>query len=151
MSTSRAALDARFRDLVSIRDLFAKPKGGWVKAIRAAIGMSQSELAARVGVTSSTLSRIEANEMAGISNLETLQKVADALECDLVYAILPRAGLHDQVVNRAEALAKAYVDRVQQSMALEEQQLDDEALLRLKNQVATDLMTAKNLWRNDQA
>jgi len=51
-----------------------------------------------------------------------LRSEANALDCDLVYAFVPRAGsLQETIKDRARAEAKARVLGVEHSMALESQ------------------------------
>ena len=63
--------------------------------------------------------------------LKSLRALADALDCDLVYALVPRAGsLDDLMRDRARAQAKKNVLGVEHSMALEDQAVGnvDEAI-----------------------
>lgn len=54
--------------------------------------------------------------------LKSLRAVANALDCELVYALVPRAGsLHQLVEDRAHAEAQKRVLGVEHSMALENQ------------------------------
>ena len=54
-----------------------------------------------------------------------MQKAAAALECDFVYAIVPREKLTEIVRKRALSLAQKRLGRVSHSMLLEAQQLSD--------------------------
>ena len=54
--------------------------------------------------------------------LKSLRAYANALDCDMVYAFVPRARtLQELAISRARAAAKANVLRVEHSMALENQ------------------------------
>jgi predicted DNA-binding mobile mystery protein A len=54
--------------------------------------------------------------------LKSLRAFADALDCDLVYAFVPRAGTLQELVDaRVRAAAKANVLGVEHTMALEDQ------------------------------
>jgi predicted DNA-binding mobile mystery protein A len=100
----------------------ARPRGGWLRAIRTALGMSTRQLAERVGVGQSALSEAELRERDDAITLGTLRKVAAGLECDLVYALIPRSGsLEDVRERRARTIAERQVARVSHSMALENQ------------------------------
>jgi predicted DNA-binding mobile mystery protein A len=116
---ARAALDARLSRVPL--DELAGPKGGWIRAIRDALQMSGEALGRRLGVTHAAISELERNERAGTIRLESLRKVAEALDCTLVYALVPRHGLDATVRTRAEDLVDADLRRVAQSMALEDQ------------------------------
>lgn len=63
--------------------------------------------------------KAEANERI---TLRTLRRVAEAMDCDLVYAIVPKSGSIQQLAEaRARAEATKRVLSVEHTMALEEQ------------------------------
>ncbi len=102
-----------------------RPAKGWLRAIREALGMSGKQFARRLGVAPPRITALEKNEMSGSVTIKTMQKAADALECDFVYAIIPRKNLTDIVRKRALSLATKRLGRVSHSMLLEAQQLPD--------------------------
>ena len=57
---------------------------------RAALGLSQRELAELTGTTQSAIARLEAGGRP--PRIDTLLRIADALDCDLVVELQPRAG-----------------------------------------------------------
>ena len=59
-----------------------------VAARRQAKGLSQRELAEIVGTTQSTIARLERGGCP--PRIDTLLRIADALECDLVVDLKPR-------------------------------------------------------------
>ncbi len=139
--TARQALE---RDLARHRaQPTAPPPRGWVRAVRDALGMSTRELAARLGVTSSSVSKLEANEASGAITLRTLQRAAAALGCRLEYSLVPEQPLDDMVMDQARRKARALVDPVSHSMALEDQgvDMDDEI-----DELARDLVDRRGLW-----
>ena len=69
------------------------PRVGWVKTIRTALGMSVRSLAKRLGNAHASLHELEHNERTGSVTLESLRRVAEALDADLVYAICHLLGL----------------------------------------------------------
>ncbi len=99
-----------------------RPANGWISAIRHAIGMSSVQLAERLGITRSSLHKLEEREVDGGATLEILQRAADAMDCDLVYALVPRSGsLTRSVEARASHVARRLAARAGHSMSLEEQ------------------------------
>ena len=68
--------------------------------------MSARQLAERVGVQVSTLLGAEHNEASGSISLRQLRRVADALDCDVRYVLVPRSPLCERVERRAEAFAR---------------------------------------------
>ena len=61
-----------------------------VVAQRTARNLSQRELAELVGTTQSAIARLEAGGRP--PRIDTLLKIADALDCDLRVDLIPRAG-----------------------------------------------------------
>jgi transcriptional regulator with XRE-family HTH domain len=55
---------------------------------RGAMGLSQRELAELVGTTQSAIARLERGGRP--PRIDTLLRIADALQCDLVVELLPR-------------------------------------------------------------
>jgi predicted DNA-binding mobile mystery protein A len=76
-----------------------------VRAIREAIGMSELELSLRMGVTQQRVSQLQRTEMGELIQLSTLRRVAEALNCELVYYLAPREPLEDMVWRQAFAKA----------------------------------------------
>ena len=113
-------VDSSLEPLRQLQDVIP-PDAGWARAIREALGMSIRQLAQRMGVSKTTAATLERNEASGAIKLSSLEALARALECDLVYALVPRATLEETVRNRARRIAERTVRRVSQSMELEEQ------------------------------
>jgi predicted DNA-binding mobile mystery protein A len=101
---------------------FLRPPNGWIRAIRQALGVSSGELARRMGTSRQLPLQLEKGEAADSITLRSLRGVADALDCDLVYALVPRAdSVQELIETRARAEAKKNVLDVEHSMALEDQ------------------------------
>jgi predicted DNA-binding mobile mystery protein A len=99
-----------------------RPPKGWIRAIREALGVSSGELAGRMGTNRSLVVQQEKAEADDRITLKSLRTFANALDCDLVYAFVPRAGnLQELVDTRARAAAKTNVLGVEHTMALENQ------------------------------
>jgi len=99
-----------------------RPPKGWIRAIREALGLSSAELAERMKANRSLIVQQEKAEADDRITLKSLRAFANALDCDLVYAFVPRAGdLEQQVEARVRAAARTNVLGVEHSMALENQ------------------------------
>ena len=86
----------------------AVPRAGWVREIRTALGLSQSQLAARAGVSRATVQQMERAEAQRRITLASLDKLAQAMGCQVALAIVPKGGTLEDV-RRAQAAAKAEV------------------------------------------
>ena len=101
---------------------FAKPIGGWIATFQEAIGMSAPALAERLGVSRNSIYSSIQKEKAGTISLNQLDKMAEAMGGRLVYAIIPREGLVEEIVMaQARKKAKRIIKRTRAHMALEEQ------------------------------
>ena len=99
------------------------PPRGWIRAIRDALGMSALQLGTRLGVKQQSVLDVEKSEVSGTLQLKTLRKVAEALDCTLVYALVPNSSLEDAVQTRAREIARKELARVGHTMDLEAQGL----------------------------
>jgi predicted DNA-binding mobile mystery protein A len=76
------------------------PKRGWLREIREAYGLTSTHLAPRLKMTQSGLLALEQSEAAGTIQLKTLRKVAKALRCELVYALVPAGGTLEKTLEK---------------------------------------------------
>lgn len=127
-----------------------RPSSGWIKAIREGLGMAATHLAARLGVTTSTVTRLETSEADDTISLGTLRRAAEALGCELQYALVPRQSLAETLESRAMTLARQQMASVSQTMALEAQVISSEELeFQAKARAATLLNGSRRvLWRD---
>jgi predicted DNA-binding mobile mystery protein A len=83
--------------------------------------MSSTELASRMAVGQSTISGIEHSEIRGTIKLETLQRAAAALDCDLIYYLAPRGSLEDTVRLQARLKAHEQLEREDHPLPIEDE------------------------------
>lgn len=98
---ARERLDERLVPLKPAERFRAPPKG-WVRAVRDALGMSGVQFARRLGVQPPSVAALEASEESGAIQLKTLRRAAEALDCTLVYALVPNDTLEGAVRARAQ-------------------------------------------------
>lgn len=142
---ARSALDHRLQQW---REAPTPPVRGWLRAIREALGMSTTDVALRLGTSRQGVSYIERAEADGSISLETLRKAAAALDCRLVYALVPNAPLEEIVDRQARHVAEAELGHVRQTMLLEDQIVDDPKVdEHLLNHLAEEIKDSRRLWR----
>ena len=118
-------LDRKLEPLRVAREI-VRPQKGWLRTIREAIGISSSELALKSGTSRQLILQQEKAEAEGRITLKNLRMLADALDCDLVYALVPRAKTMQALIeDRVRAQAKKNVLGVEHTMALEDQAVGD--------------------------
>ncbi len=145
--TARRALDRRLPALTSLAAQAATPRGGWVRAIREALGMSAADLAVRMGVVESTVLRLEHQEQVRRIQLDTLERAADALGCDVVYALVPREPLEHRVEQQAMTRAREWFSLTRHSMALEDQAATSDVGEQQLHEQAAIIRDQPGLWR----
>ena len=102
---ARRYLDARIGRLRLVADE-PRPRQGWIRGVRDALGMSSTELAVRMGTAQSTISGVENSEIRGTIKLGTLRRAAATLNCEVVYYLAPRTSLDEVVLGQARSKAR---------------------------------------------
>lgn len=132
MKTSKKKLKSKIQRLIIEKKISPwkklrmerRPPSGWLKAVRGALGINTRQLAKRCGVQHSSILRIEKSETQGKVSIDSLKKIASAMDCQLVYAIVPKTGhnsLEDIIDHRAELLAHKLIKKADHTMQLEAQ------------------------------
>lgn len=102
---------------------FRMPQEGWIRTMRNALGMSGAQLARKLKMSRAQISQAERNELSGAITLKSLQKMADAMGCRVVYTFVPEVPAREMVVRRAREKAQQLVSKADTHMALEKQSL----------------------------
>jgi predicted DNA-binding mobile mystery protein A len=99
-----------------------RPQKGWIRAIREATGVPLRQLSQRLHKSMPLVNYLEKSEAEYRITLGSLRDMADALGCQLVYALVPRSGsIQELAEERARTKASEDVRAVEHSMALEDQ------------------------------
>nr|WP_295888465.1 mobile mystery protein A [uncultured Devosia sp.] len=144
LQRARRNLDKKLRAFQPATD-HQPPAKGWIRALRDSIGLSSAQLGNALGVRSQSVDDMEKAEASGGISLDTLRRVGRAMDCTLVYALVPNTSLETNVARRAETLARAAISGVSHTMALEDQQVEGE----LQQQIAEyieDHISERDLW-----
>lgn len=139
-------LDQQLREWQALGKKYGKPRDGWIKTLRVALSMSAEQFAERLGLTRGRINQFENAEIHHAVTLRTLEDAANALGCELIYAIVPKGNstLEEIIKKRAEEVANERVTRVAHSMALEAQSVDADTLKLQKDELAKSLMDNLN-------
>jgi len=127
------------------------PPSGWLKAIRGALGLNTRQLARRVGVAQTAILQFEKGEVHGGISLRNMERVAAAMNCTFVYAIVPNesfSSIEAIVDGQAVQAARKIVSKVDQSMRLEQQGLSEAGLSEQVKELAVELKLRmdSSLW-----
>jgi len=126
----------------------AVPKGGWVRAIRTALGMTQAQLAKRMGIARQNVASLESDELNGNVSLSRLSRAAEELDCELRYVLVPKQPLEELVANQARRRAEQKLDRINRSQALEASAMSADSLSNTVADLARELEMNRtaDLW-----
>jgi predicted DNA-binding mobile mystery protein A len=108
--------------------------------------MSTTELATRMGISQSRIPELERGEVAGSLKLGTLERAAEALDCDLVYVLIPRMTLEESVRAQAQRQATARLASIRHTMRLEDQEVGQDDAEDLVKDLASELVDRRGLW-----
>ena len=128
-----------------------KPKCGWIKTIRQALSMPLAFVANKLDISEQSVNQLENNEAFETISLKSLRKLAEAIDCELHYAIIPRERSLEKIINkRAEFKARSIIKEVNKTMELEDQKIEnsENSVKLLTKDFAENLN--KNLWRDDE-
>lgn len=125
------------------------PVTGWLNAIRTTLGITLEQVATRLGITKQSVQEYEAREREGTITVKSLREAAHALDMELVYALVPKDGSLDALIERrARKLAEQIVLRTSNTMKLEDQENSRERIRKAIEERAAQLKQEmpKALW-----
>ena len=101
MALRRELLERELEGFRSARAV-ARPERGWLRTVREAAGISAGELGRKLGVSRQLPLQFEKAEAEDSITLKSLRNVAAALDCDLVYALVPRTGGRQETAEKRD-------------------------------------------------
>lgn len=127
------------RTITNLRDLPVRPATGWLASIREALGLTLEEISRGIHASRQAVQQFEKAEADDRITLGALRRVAEAMGCELKYALVPKPGSFAELAERpTRDRAKKDVESVMHTMMLEDQKpenadqlIEDEVLRRL--------------------
>lgn len=123
---------------------------GWIFYIRNALEISTGNLAKLMGIKQPSVVAMEQREADNTITLETLEKAANAMGCDLFYAFVPKDSFEKFVDSKRRELVNRIITETNLTMSLEEQGLSKKEIAEQANLLMDDLRIKplKQLWRD---
>jgi predicted DNA-binding mobile mystery protein A len=130
-------------------ELPARPPSGWIKAIREGLGMPAVYLAKRLGVVQSSVHRLETSEADDTISLGSLRRAAEALGCELQYALVPKKTIAQTLEEQANRVARERMATIVHTMTLEVQATSSESVDTQIKEMAQSILqgSRRELWR----
>jgi predicted DNA-binding mobile mystery protein A len=113
--------------------------------MRQALCMTLSTLAKATGLSPATVQQIEKREKVGKVTIETMRKIAAAMECEFVYAFVPKQDLSEFLKKKATTKATRIVREADVHMTLEDQRVSEDIKDRIER-IAEDLLAKGDIW-----
>lgn len=67
------------------------PRKGWIRSLRECFMLSQDFVATKLNISRQAYAKLEMNEAKESLSIENLGKMAEALDCELIYFIRPKS------------------------------------------------------------
>ena len=128
---------------VALKDTKVRP--GWINYMRQALGMTLQKLAERAKVSKSTIAQAERGEAKGKITIETLKKLAESMECEFVYAFVPKKTIKIILKEKAFEKAKRILLEADTHMTLENQRVEQDIKVRIER-FADTLIEKGDVW-----
>ena len=139
MNFRKLRLSQLDRSLQDMRTLLPRPASGWIASVREALGITLGQIGKQIGSSRQAVQQLEKAEASDRITLGALRRGAEAMGCELVYALVPKSGTFTELAERPvrEGAARD-VKSVVHTMMLEDQKpenadqlIEDEAQRRL--------------------
>ena len=127
------------RTLQDMRTSPPRPTSGWISSVREALGVTLDQIGKQIGSSRQAVQQLERAEATDRITLGALRRAAEAMGCELVYALVPKSGTFVELAERpVRDRAARDVKSVMHTMMLEDQKpenadqlIEDEAQRRL--------------------
>jgi predicted DNA-binding mobile mystery protein A len=113
--------------------------------MRHALGLSLSDLSKLLSLTPANVAQAEKREIDGKVSLSTLRKMAEAMDCELVYSFVPKKELGSLIQDKAIEKARKILQRADLHMKLEDQKVTTDENERVKR-LAKKLIEKGDIW-----
>jgi predicted DNA-binding mobile mystery protein A len=125
------------------------PSAGWIRSIREALLMPREYIASKLHIDPSSISKFEQSEQKKTITLQTLEKMANVLGCELKYVLVPKKPLEESI--KEQVLKNLAQDRelIELTMALEGQKVKGEVQELLLDSLLMENSKSGKLWSKD--
>lgn len=142
--TAFTQINRRIEGLKSFKEK-AYVREGWINFMRLALGLTLEELAKRVSLSKGSVAQAERREVDGQVSISTLNKMAEAMDCELVYAFVPKKDLKTFIHDKAVEKAKSTLGQADLHMKLENQKVTGDKNERIER-LAQKYIDKGDIW-----
>ena len=143
-ATAFSQIQKRIEELRAVKDKTII-REGWIQYMRTALGLTLSELGRLAGVSTASVAQAERREVEGQVSLSTLKKMAEAMECELVYAFVPKKDMKTLIHDKAFEKAQKTLGLADLHMKLENQKVEGNERERIER-LAQKFIEKGDIW-----
>lgn len=121
-------------------------KDNWIETVRSLLGMTLAQLGKKLGVTPVAVRQVSEKEKYGEVTLKKMQEYARALECEFVYALVPKKDFDDIIAEKAQRLAEYVLKEASLHMEIEDQEVNPEMKKQQIKQLTEQFKKSKKIW-----
>jgi predicted DNA-binding mobile mystery protein A len=88
------------RSLQDMRTPPPRPTSGWISSVREALGITLDQIGKQIGSSRQAVQQVEKAEATNRITLGALRRTAEAMGCELVYALVPKSGTFAELAER---------------------------------------------------
>lgn len=114
---------------------------GWIHQTRIALGLTLGKLGELCGLAVSTVAQAERGEVEGKLTIETLKKMATAMNCEFIYTFAPKSDMAQFIHEKAYEKAYKILTRADLHMSLENQKVEshlESRILKLQQKLISE-------------
>ncbi len=141
---ARNQINRRLRKLQGFAE-YTQIRTGWINYMRQAMCLTLSKLAELSKLSTATVQQTEKRELMGKVTLQTMSKIASAMDCEFIYAIVPKEDLSSYLRNKAIEKATKIVIEADTHMTLEDQRVSNDIKTRIQR-ISDDLLERGDIW-----
>ncbi len=139
-----AQINRRLESLHSFKEK-SFVREGWIHYMRKALGLTLSELAKLSSLSTASIAQAERREKEGQVSLSTLKKMAEAMDCELIYSFVPKKDMKTLIHDRAYEKAKKALALADLHMKLENQVVSGDENARIER-LAKKFIEKGDIW-----
>lgn len=118
----------------------------WIYYIRTALGMSIEQLAKKAKLAKPTVYQLERSEKTRNINIKSLDSLAEAMDCELVYAFIPKQKIEKTIEQQAAKKSKEILKESQLQMEYEDQKVTAKESRAQQEEMTEKIKFSKILW-----
>lgn len=142
--TTFAQINRRLESIRAVKEK-AAVREGWIKYMRNAFGLTIAELAKLLSIAPVTLAKTEKREIEGHVTLATLKRIAEAMDCELVYGFVPKKEMKTLIHEKAFEKARKTLGIADLHMKLEDQKVQGDEMERIER-LAKKFIEKGDIW-----